>query len=46
MSESNIIKISGCDDQNRAGDVIFVHGLNGNPRKTWHPQEEISRSCL
>ncbi|WP_287287091.1 triacylglycerol lipase [Okeania sp. SIO2B9] len=40
MSESRIIKISGCDDQNRTGDVIFVHGLDGHPRKTWHPQEK------
>ncbi|NES70241.1 MAG: alpha/beta hydrolase [Okeania sp. SIO2D1] len=40
MSESKIIKISGCDDQNLTGDVIFVHGLDGHPRKTWHPQEK------
>ncbi|WP_293135492.1 triacylglycerol lipase [Okeania sp. SIO3I5] len=40
MSESRILQISGCDNRNRTGDVIFVHGLNGHPRKTWHPQEK------
>ncbi|NEP76829.1 MAG: hypothetical protein F6K39_00700 [Okeania sp. SIO3B3] len=40
MSESRIIQISGCDNQNRTGDVIFVHGFDGDPRKTWHPQEK------
>ena len=40
MSESKIIKIFGCDNQDRAGDVIFVHGLDGDARKTWHPQEK------
>jgi len=35
-----MIQISGCENPNRTGDVIFVHGLNGHPRKTWHPQEK------
>jgi hypothetical protein len=30
-----LVPISGCDDPRRRGDVIFVHGLNGNPREYW-----------
>ena len=40
MSNFNdLIKISGCDNPSRCGDVIFVHGLGGSARGTWHPQE-------
>ncbi|WP_265278111.1 esterase/lipase family protein [Nostoc sp. KVJ3] len=35
---NDLLKISGCDNLSRIGDVIFVHGLGGNPRGTWHPQ--------
>ena len=35
---SNVFKIAGCDNPSRQGDVIFVHGLGGNARGTWHPQ--------
>lgn len=39
MSESNdLIEIYGCQNQERLGDVIFVHGLGGNARGTWHPK--------
>jgi len=34
---TGLIAISGCDNANRIGDVIFVHGLGGNARGTWHP---------
>ena len=41
MSEdSNLIQIFNCNDRSRIGDVIFVHGLAGNARGTWHPQEK------
>jgi hypothetical protein len=41
MSKSNgLIKIAGCDNPERIGDVIFVHGLMGHPRGTWHPKEK------
>ncbi|MEH2223374.1 AAA-like domain-containing protein [Nostoc sp.] len=36
---TGLIKISGCDNPKRRGDVIFVHGLGGHARGTWHPQE-------
>lgn len=39
MSNFNdLIKISGCDNFSRRADVIFVHGLGGHARGTWHPQ--------
>ncbi|NER26790.1 MAG: alpha/beta hydrolase [Symploca sp. SIO1C4] len=42
MSEPNdLIKISGCDNHQRLGDVIFVHGLDGNARSTWHPKGRV-----
>ena len=31
--------IAGCDNDDRQGDVVFVHGLGGSFRSTWHPQE-------
>ncbi|MCP2728354.1 esterase/lipase family protein [Limnofasciculus baicalensis] len=41
MTDSNsLIKISGCDNSQRIGDVIFVHGLGGDAISTWHPQEK------
>ncbi|AVH71412.1 AAA-like domain-containing protein [Nostoc sp. 'Lobaria pulmonaria (5183) cyanobiont'] len=36
---TGLIKISGCDNPKRCGDVIFVHGLGGHARGTWHPEE-------
>jgi protein SERAC1 len=33
-------EIAGFKDSNREGDVIFVHGLGGNARSTWHPKEQ------
>ncbi|MEH2011589.1 AAA-like domain-containing protein [Nostoc sp.] len=39
LEMTGLIKISGCDNPKRCGDVIFVHGLGGHARGTWHPQE-------
>jgi pimeloyl-ACP methyl ester carboxylesterase len=37
---NDLIEIVGCDNPDRRGDVIFVHGLGGHARGTWHPQEK------
>ncbi|MGP0067504.1 MAG: hypothetical protein ACLQGP_28405 [Isosphaeraceae bacterium] len=31
----HLLPIHGCENQSRAGDVVFVHGLNGNARDYW-----------
>ncbi|WP_375503476.1 esterase/lipase family protein [uncultured Nostoc sp.] len=36
--QNDLFPISGCNNSSRIGDVIFVHGLGGHHRKTWHPQ--------
>ncbi|NEP56996.1 MAG: alpha/beta hydrolase [Symploca sp. SIO2G7] len=38
MSEPELVEISACQNPQRIGDIIFVHGLGGSARKTWHPQ--------
>ena len=30
-----LVQVSGCDNPQRRGDVVFVHGLNGDPRDYW-----------
>lgn len=30
-----LVRVSGCDNPQRRGDVVFVHGLNGDPRDYW-----------
>ena len=32
---STMIEIANCSAENVTGDVVFVHGLDGNPRTTW-----------
>lgn len=32
-----LLPIQGCNNPNRSGDVIFVHGLGDHPIKAWHP---------
>jgi hypothetical protein len=40
---SGLLKIFGCDNDDRIGDVIFVHGLDGDGRATWHPKNKPDR---
>ncbi len=35
---AGLIPVSGCENPNRLGDVIFVHGLAGHAWNTWHWQ--------
>ena len=32
---SELLPVSGCDNDGRTGDVVFVHGLGGNSRDYW-----------
>ena len=37
-----IVRISGCGNSSRIGDVVFVHGLDGDAKSTWHPKNAPS----
>lgn len=41
---TGLIKISGCDNPSRRGDVVFVHGLAGHAWNTWHWQNPSDRN--
>jgi pimeloyl-ACP methyl ester carboxylesterase len=32
---AELVQVHGCDNPERRGDIVFVHGLNGNPREYW-----------
>lgn len=32
-----LVKIAGCDDAERAGDVVFVHGASADSDMAWYP---------
>ena len=32
---SEVVQVANCGEQGRIGDVVFVHGLNGDPLMTW-----------
>jgi triacylglycerol esterase/lipase EstA (alpha/beta hydrolase family) len=36
-SEATLIHIANCTSNERGADVVFVHGLDGDPRSTWMP---------
>ncbi len=35
-----VYRIIGCSNDDRVGDVVFVHGLDGDATQTWHPREK------
>jgi pimeloyl-ACP methyl ester carboxylesterase len=37
---AELVPVRNTTDPNRRGDVVFVHGLNGNPRQYWFPPGE------
>jgi pimeloyl-ACP methyl ester carboxylesterase len=40
---SELVAICGTTIPNRRGDVVFVHGLNGDARATWQPEGKPGR---
>jgi pimeloyl-ACP methyl ester carboxylesterase len=40
---NDLIKVSGCDNPRRQVDIVFVHGLAGHARNTWHWQNPRDR---
>lgn len=39
-----LLPIRGCNNSNRSGDIIFVHGLGAHPITTWYPNPEEIRN--
>lgn len=41
---ADLHKISGCDNAKRKGDVVFIHGLGGDPFSTWRYGSDNAKS--
>ena len=48
VNQTKLIPVIGTENENRSGDIIFVHGLGGDALSTWHPQgkAELENSWL
>lgn len=40
MSKTDLLSIIGTENSERQADIIFIHGLGGDARSTWHPQQK------
>jgi pimeloyl-ACP methyl ester carboxylesterase len=43
---AELLQVRNCANPKRRGDVIFVHGLNGNPREYWFPAGQPEKYWL
>jgi hypothetical protein len=32
---AELVRVRYCEDRRQRGDVLYVHGLNSNPRRSW-----------
>jgi pimeloyl-ACP methyl ester carboxylesterase len=39
MSTTKLLRFSPSEHGDRKGNVIFIHGLGGSPKGTWHPED-------
>ncbi|MCL2931372.1 MAG: hypothetical protein MGG11_03485 [Trichodesmium sp. MAG_R03] len=42
----DLLLVFDCKNSHPQGDIVFVHGLAGHPRGTWHPQSKRVNNSL
>ena len=40
---AELLKITGCDNQSRKCDVVYIHGLMGHPKDTWTYKDDLGK---